>query len=44
MRRRWVIWLITLLAVGLLFPVAPALADGDPPAEPGLEPDFCPTY
>ncbi|MBU0702697.1 MAG: hypothetical protein KKC18_02395 [Chloroflexi bacterium] len=31
MRRQWIIWLIVLLAGGLLLPAAPALADGDPP-------------
>lgn len=36
MGRRWAIWLITLLAVGLLFPLAPVLADGDPPGDGGI--------
>jgi len=35
MRRQHFIWLILLLAGGLLLPVTPALADGDPPSDDG---------
>jgi len=35
MRRQHFIWLILLLAGGLLLPVTPALADGDPPGDDG---------
>lgn len=36
MRKRCFIWLIVLLAVGLLLPATPALADGDPPGDDGV--------
>jgi len=35
-RQRWTIWLIVLLALGLLLPAAPALADGSPPGDGGI--------
>ncbi len=36
MHKRWLAWLIALLALGLYFPVAPALADGSPPGDGGI--------
>lgn len=33
MHKRCFVWLIVLLAVGLLLPATPALADGDPPGD-----------
>jgi len=36
MHKRHFIWLILLLAVGLLLPTTPALADGDPPDDDGV--------
>jgi len=37
MHRRWmIIWLIVLLAGGLCFPIAPALAGGSPPDDDGI--------
>ena len=36
MYKRWIMWLIALLALGLYFPIAPALADGSPPGDGGI--------
>jgi len=36
MHRRWLIWLIVLLAGGLLLPTTAALADGGPPGDDGV--------
>jgi hypothetical protein len=37
MNRRWLIWLVGLLAAGLLlFPATPTLADGSPPGDDGV--------
>ncbi len=36
MHRQRFIWLILLLAAGLLLPTTPALADGDPPGDDGV--------
>ncbi len=36
MYKRYCVWLIVLLAVGLLLPAVPALADGDPPNDDGV--------
>ncbi len=36
MGKRWIIWLIALLALGLCFSPAPALAEGSPPGDGGI--------